>query len=135
MRPGLIGSALHQIANRRSEIVNTPEDTVIPQFHLEEERVVRMNTQSQPPREATEPHQTYLDWKGAESYTRLSRTYLRRQVAAGNLQAIRLGGRTLFRREDLDAFLERFLTTGPVESGRGARTDSGDAKPEETSSP
>jgi excisionase family DNA binding protein len=61
----------------------------------------------------------YFDREGAEAYSRLSETFLRRQVAAGNLTVIRIGGRVLFRRDDLDAFLDGHRTTGPATTGRG----------------
>ena len=61
----------------------------------------------------------YLNWEQAELHCGLSRSLLRRQVAAGNLTVVRAGGRTLVKRADLDEFLDGHRTTGPATTGRG----------------
>lgn len=43
----------------------------------------------------------------AAKYIGISRAGMWRLLKAGELQCVRIGGRTLFRRVDLDAFLER----------------------------
>lgn len=42
----------------------------------------------------------------AADYLGISRTGLWRLLKAGRLPCVRIGGRTLFRRSDLDAFLD-----------------------------
>ncbi len=78
-----------------------------------------MTDQSIVPSEQTSRPPTYFDWDEAEVYSKLSRTFLRRQVAAQRLFVIRAGGRVIIRRDDLDAFLEEHRTTGPAKRGRG----------------
>jgi excisionase family DNA binding protein len=67
------------------------------------------------------PVDVYFGWPEAEAYTKLSRVFFQRKIRAGELQALRVGGRTLLRRRDLDEFLERHRTTGPVNRGRGRK--------------
>ena len=43
----------------------------------------------------------------ATAYLKLSRTTLHRLVSAGQLAAVRIGGRVLFRRETLDTFIKK----------------------------
>lgn len=61
----------------------------------------------------------YFNWEQAEIYSGLSRTFLRRQVATERLTVIRISGRVLIRRDDLDAFLNDHRTTGSPDRGRG----------------
>ena len=78
-----------------------------------------MNEAAEATTVTTSPPMAYFDWQQAEDYTRLSRSFLRRQVVAGSLTVIRAGGRIIFRRDDLDAFLTRHRVTGRATTGRG----------------
>lgn len=56
----------------------------------------------------------YLDYEGASLYTGLSDRSLKRAVVERRLSHIRQGRRTLFRRSDLDRWMERALVKAVV---------------------
>lgn len=57
------------------------------------------------PRAATEP---LLDYKGTERYLGgVSRSTVKALAASGEIRVVRIGRRTMFRRDDLEAYIAR----------------------------
>lgn len=48
-----------------------------------------------------------MDVGQVAGYTRLSPSTIRKRVAAGTIPVVRIGRRTLFKRDEIDAWIER----------------------------
>lgn len=48
-----------------------------------------------------------MDVEQVAGYTRLSASTIRKRVAAGTIPVVRIGRRTLFKRDEIDAWIER----------------------------
>jgi excisionase family DNA binding protein len=60
-----------------------------------------------------DPRRILLTVNGVARYLNCSRRTVERLVARGDLQPLRVGARRRFRREELDAYLERDREPGP----------------------
>ena len=59
------------------------------------------------PAEVEEQAPVWLDYRGAQEYSGMSRGFLWQRIISGELRAYKVGRKTRIRRDDLDQFMRR----------------------------